>query len=339
MRKVLILGYDAKLRGGVTSVVGQLMQEIPSMQLIPILGLYGSPMRSIAYTCVAFVRYLIAVTTQKVPSVIVIVASRGDVFRTLPFIWLSLLMRRKVILYFHTNLVAVFASQGEIARFVAVTWARSQASVFLSSRLAADAVRSFRLPTEKVVVIPNGVDARWARIEPKSLDDRNLDVVYVGRWAPEKGVHVLRTIFSSERLGRRLTCHVYGVRLHDDPATAIVSHGWCDGDELMRAVSSAKVLVLPTFSEAYPLVLLEAAACGTPFVASSVGGIPDIVEASGGGLQAEPGDIEGFSKAILKLINDRSCWAERSRAAHAWARSQTIAELGARWRTLLDNLD
>jgi glycosyltransferase involved in cell wall biosynthesis len=287
----------------------------------------------------AFVRYLIALATQKAPSVIVIVASLGDVFRTLPFIWLSRLLRRKVILYFHTNLAVVAASHSATSRFVARIWARSQALVFLSSRLAADAVRGFRLPTDRIFVIPNGVDASWILMDRKPLDERTLDVVYVGRWAPEKGAQVLQTLFSSQRFGRQLTCHVFGAKLQDDIDTAIVSHGWCDSDQLIEAISSAKVLVLPTFSEAYPLVLLEAAACGTPFVASSVGGVPDIIGASGGGIQAQPGDIEGFSEAICTLINDRSCWEERSRAAFSWARSQTVAEVGAKWRALLGNLD
>jgi glycosyltransferase involved in cell wall biosynthesis len=60
---------------------------------------------------------------------------------------------------------------------------------------------------------------------------------------------------------------------------------------------AADVVVLPSRSEGVPNVLLEAAACGTPFVASRVGGIPEIAHLGPSRL-VPPGDVESLATAL-----------------------------------------
>ncbi|HEY3317417.1 MAG TPA: glycosyltransferase [Coriobacteriia bacterium] len=71
--------------------------------------------------------------------------------------------------------------------------------------------------------------------------------------------------------------------------------------ELAAAMSAADVFVLPSVFEALGVVLLEAMACGTPVVASRVGGIPEVVPDGCGRLVA-PADAEGFGEAIGDVI-------------------------------------
>jgi glycosyltransferase involved in cell wall biosynthesis len=58
--------------------------------------------------------------------------------------------------------------------------------------------------------------------------------------------------------------------------------------------------------EGIPVVLMEAAACGLPLVASRLSGIPELVHDGETGYLAEPGDVEGLANAINKLARTPS---------------------------------
>jgi glycosyltransferase involved in cell wall biosynthesis len=64
---------------------------------------------------------------------------------------------------------------------------------------------------------------------------------------------------------------------------------------------AASIFVLPSYSEGVPCVLLEAAACGTPFVASRVGGIPEIAHL-GVNLLVPPGDARALADALRHFL-------------------------------------
>jgi glycosyltransferase involved in cell wall biosynthesis len=74
-------------------------------------------------------------------------------------------------------------------------------------------------------------------------------------------------------------------------------------DRLPDWYRSADVLVLPSHSEGVPSVLVEASACGTPYVASRVGGIPEIAHLGRGRLVA-PGEASLLARAIREAVDD-----------------------------------
>jgi glycosyltransferase involved in cell wall biosynthesis len=67
----------------------------------------------------------------------------------------------------------------------------------------------------------------------------------------------------------------------------------------------ARTFVLPSFSESFPTTILEAMACGTPIIASEVGGIPEMVR---NGLEGElfrPGDALDLSDRLERLRDEK----------------------------------
>ena len=68
-------------------------------------------------------------------------------------------------------------------------------------------------------------------------------------------------------------------------------------------IPSADVLILPSFSESFGLVLIEALACGKPVIGSDVGGISEIIN-DDVGLLVNPNKISSIAQAIDKLVND-----------------------------------
>jgi len=85
-------------------------------------------------------------------------------------------------------------------------------------------------------------------------------------------------------------------------------------EDLHRWFSAADVLCLPSRREGWPNVLLEALACGTPIVATRVGGIPEIVSSPDLGVLTEASSTalaEGLSRAL------RTSWSPETLRGHA----------------------
>lgn len=86
--------------------------------------------------------------------------------------------------------------------------------------------------------------------------------------------------------------------------------------ELRDAMVRARTLVLPSYTEGLGRVLLEAMACGTPVIASDLGGPRDLVDASGGGLLVSAGDPEVLADAAASLLVDPDRAATLGRRGH-----------------------
>ena len=104
-------------------------------------------------------------------------------------------------------------------------------------------------------------------------------------------------------------------------------------------MKTAKLLILPSYAEAYPTVLLEAAACGTPFLASDIAGIPDIVEESGGGRLFEVGNVTMLAKAVDEMLTDEVKWQELSRNGKTWVRTLAEDKIKKQWVDVFRQLD
>jgi len=80
--------------------------------------------------------------------------------------------------------------------------------------------------------------------------------------------------------------------------------GWVDDADRTAALARATVYCLPSWNEGLPMSVLEAMSAGLPVVSTPVGGIPEAVENGVTGLLVQPGDVEGLTEAICKLLLD-----------------------------------
>ncbi len=173
----------------------------------------------------------------------------------------------------------------------------------------------------RVHVIYNGVDAAVFHPGDRGAARRRLGLdpdpdrpalLYVGNLLPVKGPDVL--IEACGRLAARgagFDLHVVGKgpmrpaleRLAAERGVGgrVRFHGVIAHDRLPDWFRAATALVLPSRSEGVPNVLLEAAACGTPFVASRVGGVSEVAHLGVARL-APPADPAGLADAIAEVL-------------------------------------
>ena len=80
--------------------------------------------------------------------------------------------------------------------------------------------------------------------------------------------------------------------------------GFVSGEKKRRTFSEADILVLPSYTEGFPMVVLEAMAAGLPVIVTPVGALSEIIEDGVNGFFAEIGDVDGLAGKMETLIRD-----------------------------------
>lgn len=169
---------------------------------------------------------------------------------------------------------------------------------------------------KKLAIVKGGgyVDTQRFKIEVP-LAERGGLVGYVGAFKPVKGVlnflHAVPLVLDSIPGVRfviagdgplRPTLEREGRELPPEAAVRLTILSWIDRMSLPSFYNQLKLLVLPSFSEGIPLVLQEAMACGTPVLASSVGGIPDLVTDGVTGFTMNRNDPRTVAENIGRIL-------------------------------------
>ncbi|HUS65773.1 MAG TPA: glycosyltransferase [Kofleriaceae bacterium] len=215
-----------------------------------------------------------------------------------------------------------------------ITWAMRQVDrVIAVSRALAREVEALGTRADRVSVIPTGVDQTIfhphdraeARREVGAAGDEQV-VVVPGRLSPEKGVHHFVDAMARLGDGARVRALIVGDG-QDAAALAEQAKRLGLGERITFAgfqperrmpiyYTAADLVCLPSLEEGWPDVLMEAFACGCPVVASDVGGVPEIIDLTGGGMLARPGDPDGLARVLREALARR--W-DREALARAMA--------------------
>ena len=112
--------------------------------------------------------------------------------------------------------------------------------------------------------------------------------------------------------------------------------GRLDEAATLDAVARAGLLVLPSFMEGLPIVLMEAMALGVPVVGSRVAGVPELIEDGEEGLLFRPGDWDDLRRQIARLLDDpalgdRLALAARAKVEREFDVAQAVAPLVTRF--------
>lgn len=216
------------------------------------------------------------------------------------------------------------------------------------SRFVLERLAERGIPRKKLVYLPNFVDESFFTPPPEGAR-RAADApfLYAGQLDRHKGVTV--AVAAVARVpGARLRIAGRGPIAAEVGALAgrlaparIELLGWRDRVALRDEMRGARALIVPSlWYENNPLVILEAAACGTPAIVSDLGALPELVVADENGLRARPGDEASLAEAIARLQGDgalarRLGEGARARVEARHARAPHLAAVLAVYGSLL----
>jgi len=248
---------------------------------------------------------------------------------------------------------------------------RESAAIVAASEIERGELRElYGADPAKVHVIPCGVDPTLFRPmrqadarERLGRDQCERIVLFVGRIEQIKGIDVLL-----RALGRLFVRHpdlrsdvcllVVGGALDpqdDAPETEKIQElrrlvhehrmeanvnfvGSLDQETLALYYAAADVCAVPSLTESFGLVALEAMACGTPVVGTRVGGLQTLIEHGESGLLVPPGDDEALAEAIAQVLTDHRLRTHLAHGARDRAEHYTWQSVGEKIDALYDSV-
>ena len=180
----------------------------------------------------------------------------------------------------------------------------------------------------------------------KPLRNRAGVVGYVGRLSEEKGI---LNLLEAMKIVAELTDDVGFLVVGDGQLRHRVQEwvggsgdkarfaGWVSHDELPRYLNEMKLVVLPSYTEGLPNVMLEAMACGTPVLATPVGGIPDVIRDGETGFTMENNSPQCIADNVLRALNHPDLERIARDARALVEREFTFEQAVDRYRSVLNS--
>jgi glycosyltransferase involved in cell wall biosynthesis len=336
-RPIVMIGTAREGAGGIASVISTyaahgLFARWPIVTLDS--HVVGTHWRKGWVFIDALLRFFVMLLGRRVGLLHLHTSSGPSFWRKACFACLAFAFGRPVLLHIHSGGFMSFYRDScgpAMRRVVRFILARSTRVIALSP-----AWRALTLTITlraNVVCIPNPVITVGGR--PRLL--RQRVVLFLGKVCAEKGV------FDLINAWKRVQADVGGARLvlagDGDLEAArqqirllglvdsVELPGWVSGVEKDALLARTAVCVLPSYFEGMPMSLLEAMGTGIPCVASTVGGIPDMMTDGVEGRLIQAGDVQALADALSEVLLHEERYAAMSQAALARFVSEYSADV------------
>lgn len=215
-----------------------------------------------------------------------------------------------------------------VAFLMRIIFYKSHKILVLGNNIRKDLIDNYGVTPEKIFVYKYKISEIFKREDANDLkvllNPNGPIVLTICRISPEKGLNYLieasRTITEKFPKAKIIILGSFGAyassreKKYLEELTGLISKynlqqsitilETSPHSEIPKYLSVADVFVLPSLSEGFPLVVLEALSVGVPVVATSVGGIPDVLINEINSLVVKPKDVEGLVDAVTKALSD-----------------------------------
>ena len=203
-----------------------------------------------------------------------------------------------------------------------------------------------------VYVVPNGIEVeRFKKYYYVEKSKYKKTIIFIGRLQSVKGVKYLIQAMSIVRSNCNAQLIIIGNGKGKEGLKVLANNlnlndciqftGQIDNEKVLEYMAQADIFVLPSLSEGFPIVILEAMASKLPIVATNVRGLPDIVEDGVNGFLVEPRNPDQLAEKIIFLLNDDKLRLKMSRAnlekAKKYDWSCVVEQLEEVYRSVCNN--
>lgn len=274
----------------------------------------------------------------------------GDIL-VLPMLTAKIL-RKKIVLAFANSSIQSFKSAND--NFFKLIEILSKITCALSDRIivySENLVKEFKLRKyrKKILIAPRHFVNLDEFKMTKQLNERENLIGYIGRLTEEKGV--LNFVKAIPRILKQRDDLKFLVggdgQLRDEIERYLKKEnledkvkftGWIRHDDLPKYLNNLKLIVIPSYTEAGPLILFEAMACGTPAIATLVGSVPDLIEDGKTGFILKNNSSECIAENVIRVLEHPNLDEITKNARNIIEEKYTYEAAVERYRKILENI-
>lgn len=331
--KILVLGPDRKTRGGISSVI----KEYEKTSLwrdfnCKWIGTYidRNNFQKIRYLLKGFLLYLANIPHYNLVHIHISWGTTAR--RKLPFFILAKILNRKVILHLHSASEPVINSEKQFS--YKYMFKRADVTVFLAEKIKKEILKHYDV--KNAVVIYNPITGK-PDYEVLAQVQRNKEIVFAGTITTKKGYSDLIAAFgeiaaefpdwklvfagNGEIEKAKSLCNSFNIE------NQVVFKGWMNQNQLHDILKKASIFCLPSYTEGFPMAVIEAWSLGASVITTPVGGLPDILVHGENALVFQPGDVQSLKKQLSISINDERLREKLSRNSVNIAKELFSAEI------------
>lgn len=315
--RVLMVGPDRSVHGGISAVVNELYGAgLDKLVELKYLGTVkeGSKCKKLIVAAFAYARFLYEI--PKCDIVHIHFSSDSSFVRKAFFIKSAYRHKKKIVLHQHGgDFKTYYGKQLGKRGKNRVRHILDMADVFLVLTESWKEYFSNIISSDKIKVFPNGVSTvdytgiAGNKSESNIVKDYNK-VVFLGRICKDKGMDELLEAMDDihTEIPEAELC-IGGIYEDESYRAKINSRkdyvhflGWISGEEKKRLLEKCGILVLPSYFEGFGMVIIEAMLKKCAVIATSVGGIPEIIDDGIDGVLVPPRNHMAISNAIKEVM-------------------------------------
>lgn len=329
-QRVLMIGHTPPPPGGVAVVMQNLLDSsLCDKYTISVLDISrkrrrykvvgGADFLSFLYLALYAAKLLYLLYREK-PAIIHIQSCTSAFLRDSLFVVLGKLCGRKIVLHLHG-----FYSRRHFAFKYSILRVYSQfimncidVLILLSESFVSEFDAVF--PRVRKLAVPNFVPQNTLKESSlvKKESRSRINVLYVGRLSQLKGTYDLLKAASLLKQDERVQFLLAGLGGTEADEKRIVSQinrggledrvkllGYIEGQSKLDLFQDSDIFVLPSYTEIFPVVIVEAMAAGMPVIATPVGAVPEIIQDGINGFIVPVGDHRSLAERIRYLVQDQ----------------------------------
>lgn len=320
--RILMCSSDRKEKGGMNSVIDQLMDHKWSNDFqFSYLATHitGNTIKKIAFFANAYKKLHKLIRKDSFDLIHIHMSYKGSFYRKYYVTKLCKKYNKKVIIHLHGSEFKDFYSNGDKKRKTQIKELFTLADITI---VLGEDWKKFIIsiaPDAKVEVVNNAI--ALPKIAEKKIRNERV-LLFLGALIQRKGV--IDLLQAIEKLSQKGVSNfkllIAGAGDEESKLKEFVKEngldskvsflGWISKEQKPKLLKSTDILVLPSYNEGLPIAILEAMSYGLPIISTNVGSISEVV--SDNGFLISPGDVVLLTEYLERLISDNELWLKMS---------------------------
>lgn len=322
MIKVLMVGNDISVKGGITSVIKQLLNykwksKNISMHFIPTY-IESSNFKKYIFFLISYIRIYFFIKKESPNILHIHMSYKGSFFRAYLIYLLCKKYKISVIVHLHgSKFKKWYDLCNNKTRLKIRKFLREVSAVIVLGDNWNKVIKKIE-PNTRTLILSNTVKVSRKRVEWRSP----FNIIYLGVLIKRKGIFDLLAAISKVKNDgfEKINCIIAGSGKEEKKLKERVSElnledcvtftGWIAGENKKKLLLKSQMMILPSYNEGLPISILEAISVGMPVIATKVGDISSAVIDGKNGFLFVPGDVNKLTEDIETIIQNKKLYSK-----------------------------